>query len=78
MKTITMIFMYIDLIIGAIVITAGIITLALNLIVYLYESWIGFGTFRKFLRKYHNEMKKEKVLKADASVAFSKKEDNLD
>ncbi len=53
----------------------GLIAVILNVIVYFYQSFIGFDTFRKFFRKYHSEMKKEKIIKADASKAFEKKED---
>ena len=38
----------------------GLIILTLNIIAYTYESWIGFNTFNKFLKKYHKEMKEEK------------------
>ena len=38
----------------------GLIILTLNIIAYTYESYIGFKTFRKFLKKYHKEMKEEK------------------
>lgn len=38
----------------------GLIILTLNIIAYTYESYIGFDTFRKFLKKYHKEMKEEK------------------
>lgn len=44
----------------------------LNIVVYTYQSFIGFDTFKKFLRKYHFEMEKEKYIKADASKAFKK------
>ncbi len=62
---------------GAIIggaILVGLLGLTLNLICYAYQSSVGFNTFRKFLRKYHNEMKKEKVYKVDASNAFEKQE----
>ena len=72
MIVITTIFMYVFLIIGAIAMTAGILALALNLMVYFYESWVGFSTFRKFLRKYHKEMKEERIVKANADKAFEK------
>lgn len=38
----------------------GLIILTLNIIAYTYESYIGFDTFNKFLKKYHKEMKEEK------------------
>lgn len=38
----------------------GLIILTLNIIAYTYESWVGFNTFNKFLKKYHKEMKEEK------------------
>lgn len=38
----------------------GLIILTLNIIAYTYESWVGFSTFNKFLKKYHKEMKEEK------------------
>lgn len=42
-------------------ILSGLIILTLNIIAYAYESWIGFNTFNKFLKKYHKEMKEEKI-----------------
>lgn len=57
MNTLVEIFMWIYLIIGIIVVTSGILALFLNLIAYAYQSFIGFKTFRKFLKKYHSEMK---------------------
>ena len=43
----------------------GLIILILNVIAYTYETYIGFDTFSKFLKKYHREMKeqKKKVIK---------------
>lgn len=38
----------------------GLIILILNIIAYAYQTYIGFDTFRKFLKKYHREMKEEK------------------
>mgnify|MGYP001857155837 FL=1 len=38
----------------------GLIMLILNVIAYTYETYIGFKTFNKFLKKYHREMKEEK------------------
>lgn len=38
----------------------GLIILILNMIAYTYETYIGFKTFNKFLKKYHKEMKEEK------------------
>ena len=38
----------------------GLIILTLNIIAYTYESYIGFDTFNKFLKKYEKEMKEEK------------------
>ena len=38
----------------------GLIILTLNIIAYTYETYIGFKTFNKFLKKYHREMKEEK------------------
>ena len=38
----------------------GLTTLILNVIAYTYETYIGFKTFNKFLKKYHKEMKEEK------------------
>ena len=55
-----------------IAILIGLIGLTLSLICYTYQSCIRFDTFRKFLRKYHNEMKKEKCVKANASKVFKK------
>ena len=54
------IFMWIYLIVGIIAVTAGILALFLNLIVYAYQSFVGFKTFRKFLKKYHREMKENR------------------
>lgn len=38
----------------------GLIILTLNIVAYTYQEYIGFNTFRKFLKKYHKEMKEEK------------------
>lgn len=38
----------------------GLIILTLNIIAYTYQTYIGFGTFYKFLKRYHKEMKEEK------------------
>lgn len=56
----------------------GLIAVMLNIIAYSYQSFIGFDTFRKFLRKYHSEMKKEKIIKADVSKAFEKRRTSND
>lgn len=66
------IYLYICGAIISIAILTGLIAMLANIGLYAYETYIGFDTFKKFLRKYHNEMKKEKVVKADASVAFNK------
>ena len=38
----------------------GLIILILNIIAHAYQTYIGFDTFRNFLKKYHREMKEEK------------------
>lgn len=65
------IYLYICGSIVSVMIIIGLFALLLNLGVYVYETYIGIGTFRKFLRKYHNEMKREKKVKADTSIAFN-------
>ena len=60
MELLVEIFIWLYLIVGIIVVTAGIIALFLNLIVYAYQSFVGFKTFRKFLKKYHREMKENR------------------
>lgn len=69
------IYLYICGFVISIISLLGLIAVILNVVVYFYQSFIGFDTFRKFLRKYHSEMKKEKIIKADVSKAFEKKED---
>ena len=54
------IYLYICGVIVSIIIIAGLIAVALNLIAYAYESYVGFKTFNKFLRKYHAEMEQER------------------
>lgn len=66
------IYLYICGSIVSISILIGLLGLLVNLGLYAYESYIGFDTFKKFLRKYHSEMKREKTIKADASKAFKK------
>lgn len=61
------IFMWIDIISGTIGITALILIITLNLIAYTYETFVGFKTFHKFLRKYHKEMNKERMRKIKES-----------
>ena len=39
--------------------------LFLNLIVYSYQSFVGFKTFRKFLKKYHSEMNDKRIEEKD-------------
>lgn len=63
MSKIVEIFIWIDVVVGAIGITALILALALNFIVYGYETFVGFKTFHKFLRKYHKDMKEERCKK---------------
>lgn len=75
MENIFQIYLYICGILVSIIILIGLIGITLNVICYAYQSSIGFNTFRKFLRKYHNEMKKEKVYKVNASKAFEQQED---
>lgn len=57
------IYLYICGIIVSIAIVAGLIALTLNIIVYAYESYVGFKTFNKFLKKYHKEMEQERTYK---------------
>lgn len=54
------IYLYICGSLVGLAILLGLIILALNIIAYTYETYIGFDTFRKFLKKYHKEMKEEK------------------
>lgn len=54
------IYLYICGILISLAIVLGLIILVLNLIAYTYETYIGFNTFYKFLKKYHKEMVKEK------------------
>ena len=54
------IYLYICGSLVGLVILLGLIILTLNIIAYTYESWVGFNTFYKFLKKYHKEMKEEK------------------
>ena len=65
------IYLYICAVIVSIAIIIGLLAILLNVIVYGYQTFVGIGTFRKFLRKYHNEMRAEKVKKADAGVKFN-------
>ena len=67
------IYLYICASLVSIIIIIGLLAVLLNLGLYAYETYIGIGTFKKFLRKYHNEMKREKTVKADASMAFNNK-----
>lgn len=57
------IYLYICASLVSIIIIISLLAVLLNLGVYAYETCIGIGTFKKFLRKYHNEMKREKKLK---------------
>lgn len=66
------IYLYVCGFIISIISLLGFIAVMLNVITYTYQSFVGFDTFKKFLRKYHSEMKKEKCIKADASKAFEK------
>ena len=54
------IYLYICGILVSLAILLGLIILILNAIAYTYETYIGFKTFNKFLKKYHKEMKEEK------------------
>lgn len=54
------IYLYICGIIISIIILIGLVALALNLICYAYQSFIGFKTFTKFLKKYNKEMMAER------------------
>lgn len=67
------IYLYTCCVIISVILLISLIALMLNLIAYFYESWVGFDTFRKFLRKYHNEMKKEKIYKVNANKVFTNK-----
>lgn len=66
------IYLYICGFIISIISLLGLIAVMLNIISYAYQSFVGFDTFRKFLRKYHSEMKKEKYIKANESKSFEK------
>lgn len=59
------IYLYVSGGLVGLAILLGLIVLILNVIAYTYETYIGFDTFRKFLKKYHREMKEEqkKVIK---------------
>lgn len=57
------IYVCICAIIVSIAILAALIGAILNLIVYAYQTCVGFNTFRKFLKKYNSEMQKEKEAK---------------
>lgn len=62
MNNIVIIFMYIDLIVGALAITLGIIVLTCNLYAYFYETCIiGLPEFHRILKFYRNN--KNKILK---------------
>lgn len=62
MNNIVIIFMYIDLIVGALAITLGIIAVTCNLFVYFYETCIvGLPEFHRILKFYRNN--KDKILK---------------
>ena len=65
------IYLYICAVIVSIAIIIGLLAILLNVMGYCYQTFIGFGTFKKFLRKYHNEMRAEKIKKADAGVKFN-------
>ena len=54
------IYLYICESLVSLAILLGLIILILNVIAYTYETYIGFKTFNKFLKKYHREMKEEK------------------
>ena len=54
------IYLYVCAIIISIAIVLGLLAILLNIICYAYQTFVGFNTFRKFLRKYHAEMKHEK------------------
>lgn len=54
------IYLCICAIIVSIAILALLIAVTLNLICYFYQTYVGFNTFKKFLRKYNDEMQKER------------------
>ena len=56
MNSIFQVYLYICATIVSIIVIVGLIAIALNIIVYCYQSMIGFNTFRKFLKKYNREM----------------------
>lgn len=60
MNILVEVFMWIYLIVGIIAVTACFIALILNFICYAYQTFVGFKTFRKFLKKYHSEMKENR------------------
>lgn len=64
------IYLYICGIIISIIILAGLIAIALNVIAYLYESSVGFDTFKKFLKKYNKDMQELKRRKCDKCINY--------
>ena len=56
MINIFQVYLYICATIISIAIIVGLIAIALNIIVYFYESMVGFNIFSKFLKKYNRDM----------------------
>lgn len=63
MLNIFQIYLYICGAIVSISILAGLIGLALNLIVYVYQSVIGFNKFKKIVKEYNEKKLTEKDIK---------------
>lgn len=55
------IYLYICASFVSIIVIALLIAVTLNVICYFYQTNIGFNTFRKFLKKYNQEMQEEKI-----------------
>ena len=53
-------YLYVCGVIISIIVVVGLIAVLLNVMIYAYETFIGINTFKKFLRKYHTEMRQEK------------------
>ena len=56
MSNIFQFYLYICATIISIAIIVGLVAIVLNIIVYCYQSMVGFNIFRKFLKKYNREM----------------------
>lgn len=63
MEKIFEIYLYICAGLISVAIVSGLIGLSLNLIVYAYQSSIGFKKFRKIMRDYNSRVLTEKDIK---------------